>query len=313
MEKVAQVRPRGSKFVSAAEALRVNWPLYLMEGAELGIFMVSACVFDVLIFHPGWALAGWNPWVQRLLMGASMGATAVLIIKSPWGKKSGAQFNPAITATFYRLGKIGPYDACWYCVAHFIGGAVGVGVARALLGPVLASGWARYVVTVPGVGGVAGAFGAELFMAALLMSVVLATSASERWKGSTTYLMGLLITSYVVFFGAGERVQHQPGAHGFVLDLGPGLDGGVGLLCGSAVRDAWCGGGICTDGAGTRGAGGGSSLAAASSPGAAGCSGRAGLRRIELGWDRIVPGGPTHRKGAINGTRIVGEIPAPPE
>lgn len=200
MGEVATAGPRRSKFGSAGEALRADWPLYLMEGAELGIFMISACVFDVLIFHPGWALAGWNPWWQRLCMGASMGGTAVAIIKSPWGKRSGAQFNPAITATFYRLGKIGPYDAGWYCLAHFVGGALGVGLSRLVLGPVLAAAWARYVVTVPGIGGVAGAFGAELSMAALLMSVVLVTSASERWKGYTTYLMGMLITSYVLVF-----------------------------------------------------------------------------------------------------------------
>ena len=200
MGEVPKARPRGSKFESAGEALRAHWPLYLMEGAELGIFMVSACVFDVLIFHPGWALAGWNPWVQRVLMGASMGGTAVGIIKSPWGQRSGAQFNPAITATFYRLGKIGPYDAGWYCLAHFLGGALGVGLARVVLGPVLAASWARYVVTVPGVGGVAGAFGAELLMAAMLMTVVLVTSGSERWKSRTTYCMGVLITAYVVLF-----------------------------------------------------------------------------------------------------------------
>ncbi len=200
MSEVSEARPRVSKHGSAWAALRATWPLYLMEGAELGIFMISACVFDVLIFHPGWWLAGWTPWWQRLCMGASMGGTAVLIIKCPWGRKSGAQFNPAITATFYRLGKIGPYDACWYCVAHFLGGALGVGLSRLVLGPVLAAPWARYVVTVPGRGGVAGAFAAEFGMSAVLMAAVLVSTASEVWKKYTTYMMGLLITSYVLLF-----------------------------------------------------------------------------------------------------------------
>jgi hypothetical protein len=33
-------------------ALRSHWPEYLMEAAELGMFMVSACVVGVLLGHP---------------------------------------------------------------------------------------------------------------------------------------------------------------------------------------------------------------------------------------------------------------------
>jgi len=34
-------------------ALRNHWPEYLMEAAELGIFMISACGFGVLLEYPG--------------------------------------------------------------------------------------------------------------------------------------------------------------------------------------------------------------------------------------------------------------------
>ena len=37
-------------------ALRAHWPEYLMEAAELGLFMISACFFVVLIEHPASAL-----------------------------------------------------------------------------------------------------------------------------------------------------------------------------------------------------------------------------------------------------------------
>lgn len=194
----APVGPLAAKYGSAWEALRANWRLYLMEGAELGIFMLSACVVDLLLFHPGYRLAGWNPWVLRGMMGSAMGVTAVGIIESPWGRKSGAQFNPAITATFYRLGKIGPYDACWYAASHFVGAVVGVGVARLLMGQRLADGGVRYAVTVPGIGGVAGAFAAECGMGALLMGVVLVTSGRPRLAGYTTYCVGVLIACYVL-------------------------------------------------------------------------------------------------------------------
>src|SRR5258705_6805812 len=34
------------------EALKAHWPEYLMEAAELGLFMISACAFTVMLFHP---------------------------------------------------------------------------------------------------------------------------------------------------------------------------------------------------------------------------------------------------------------------
>jgi glycerol uptake facilitator-like aquaporin len=42
-----------------------------------------------------------------MLMGLAMGATIIAIVLSPWGKQSGAHFNPAVTFTFYRLRKSG--------------------------------------------------------------------------------------------------------------------------------------------------------------------------------------------------------------
>jgi aquaporin Z len=57
-----------------------------------------------------------------------------------------------------------------------------------------------YAVTVPGLGGTVGAFGAELFMAALLMGVVLWMTNRRRLAGYTGYVVGVLITGYVFFF-----------------------------------------------------------------------------------------------------------------
>ena len=47
-------------------------------------------------------------------MGLAMGLTAIGIIYSPWGKQSGAHLNPAVTLTFFRLGKVAPWDAVFY-------------------------------------------------------------------------------------------------------------------------------------------------------------------------------------------------------
>src|SRR2546421_556498 len=64
---------------SGAEPLRAalanHWPEYLMEAAGLGIFMLSACAFGVLLEHPMSPVNGMieNPFARRVLMGIAMG------------------------------------------------------------------------------------------------------------------------------------------------------------------------------------------------------------------------------------------------
>jgi aquaporin Z len=182
--------------------LRQHWPLYLMEGAELGIFMLSACAFTILLFYPASPAAQHisSPWLRRALMGLSMGMTAFFIIRCPMGVRSGAHFNPAITLTYLRLHKIDPADAVGYVVGQFLGGAAGVAIAALLFPTSIAAPSVRYAVTVPGIGGPPAAFVAELFMATLLMGVVLWTSNHPRLQAYTSYLVAILITLYVLFF-----------------------------------------------------------------------------------------------------------------
>ena len=34
-------------------ALKQHWPEYVMEAAALGTFMITACLFGILLEHPG--------------------------------------------------------------------------------------------------------------------------------------------------------------------------------------------------------------------------------------------------------------------
>ena len=184
------------------EALRRHWRLYVYEGAELAWFMVAACVATVVLFGVGSPVVQWVPSaaLRRLVLGLAMGATAVMIIHSPMGKRSGAHFNPAITLTYLRLGKIGWWDAAGYVVGQFVGGVAGVGLSALMLGRLLAQPAVDYAVTVPGIGGTAGAFGAELFMATLLMGVVLWLTNRRKFASYTSYAVGVLIVNYIFFF-----------------------------------------------------------------------------------------------------------------
>jgi len=177
----------------APPAARGHWPEYLMEGAGLGLFMVSACSFALLLFHPGSPVASAieHPLARRVMMGLAMGLTAVAIVYSPWGKQSGAHLNPALTLTFYRLGKVSARDLAGYGAAHLIGGLAGAMLMAIVAGSWLAHPAVNYVVTVPGEAGAAAAFVTEFVLSFLLMFVVLSVSNSRhaRWTGACAGLM----------------------------------------------------------------------------------------------------------------------------
>jgi len=133
-------------------------------------------------------------------MGLAMGITAVFVIHTPMGKRSGAHFNPAITLTYLRLGKIRKPDAIFYVLFQFIGGVAGVAVAAFLLPRSLSDPSIRYAITVPGRYGSVAAFLAEFFMATLLMGAVLWTSNRPSIARFTSYLVGILIVFYILLF-----------------------------------------------------------------------------------------------------------------
>lgn len=182
------------------KALLEHWPEYLMEAAELGLFMISACVFVVILEHPASPLpaAIGDPLLRRFLIGVAMGLTAVAIVYSPLGKRSGAHFNPAVTLSFFRLGKIEPWDAVFYILAQFVGGVVGVVAASAVLGRALVADPAvNYVATVPGEHGTALAFVAETVISFGLMLTVLLVSNTRRLNRYTALFAGTLVATYI--------------------------------------------------------------------------------------------------------------------
>jgi aquaporin Z len=180
-------------------ALRNHWPEYLIEAAGLCLFMTSACLFAALLFHPASPIhtATGSPAVARTLMGAMMGLTAIAIIYSPLGKRSGAHINPAVTLTFFRLGKIEPWDAFFYVLAQFAGGTGGVLLAALILGEAVADPSVNYVTTVPGGAGAGAAFAAELVISFVLMSVVLVSSNVRRLERLTGLFAGALVATYI--------------------------------------------------------------------------------------------------------------------
>jgi len=165
------------------------------------MFMISACVFTALLEHPASPALKLipNSFVRNALIGLAMALTAVSIIYSGWGKQSGAHMNPAVTLTFFRLGKMEPWDAFFYVVAQFFGGVAGVAMASLLLGMVVTHPTVNYAVTRPGPLGVKVAFVAEVIISFVLLLTVLTVSNHKKWTRYTGLCAGALIASYITF------------------------------------------------------------------------------------------------------------------
>lgn len=181
-------------------AIRSHWPEYLIEGGLLGAFMVVACTAATVMHHPGSRAARRirSPLARRIIMGVMMGATAVALIYSPAGRRSGAHMNPATTLAFLVLGKVAPWDAVFYIIAQFAGGLAGVLTAASLLRGRAGHPDVKYAATVPGPGGAGAAWVAEFMIALILMMAVLSASNSPGWAPYTGLLAGFLVTAFIV-------------------------------------------------------------------------------------------------------------------
>jgi aquaporin Z len=175
-----------------------HWPEYAIEAWALGTFMISAGVFTVLIEHPDFGVPAVieSGVLRRALVGIAMGATAMALIYSPWGRRSGAHMNPAVTLTFWWLGRIRLDDALAYVAAQFAGGILGVLAVLAIFGERFAGPPVSFVATLPARGaGVA--FALELAISCGLMLTVLTFSSRARLAPYTGLAAGALVASYI--------------------------------------------------------------------------------------------------------------------
>ncbi|HKS55395.1 MAG TPA: aquaporin [Steroidobacteraceae bacterium] len=193
-------------------ALRGHWPEYLIEGWALGMFMISAGLVTTLFDYPGSPVnhALRDGDLRRVLIGICMGLTAMALIYSPWGRRSGAHMNPAVTLTFLRLGHVAPWDAMFYILAQFLGGTLGVLVVLVFVGDAFAQPPVRYVATLPGMRGVSVALLAEFAISFAMMTAILRTSNSQQLMRYTGVLAGVLVATWISVEGPLSGMSMNP-------------------------------------------------------------------------------------------------------
>jgi aquaporin Z len=183
---------------------RPKWSLYAIEAALLGTFMISACCFVALIEHPSSPVRREidSTLVRRAMVGAAMGLTALALIYSRPGKRSGALMNPAMTLCFLRLRRMCPRDAAGYIAGQFVGALAGVGAMAAVARMWVAHPSVRYVATAPGrtdPTGLTVAWTGEFVIAFLLVTVTMSVNKWAALARFTGCFAAALVALYITF------------------------------------------------------------------------------------------------------------------
>lgn len=213
-------------------ALKSNWRNYLIEAWALGMFLFSAAFFAALLELPGAPLrqAVANPFLRRALMGCAMGGTAVALIYSGWGRRSGAHLNPAVTLAFWYLKKIGGRDAIFYALAQTLGGTAAMLACGALFRPWVGAPEVHYVLTLPGMAGTGAAFLGEALISFGLVLAVLYCSNNARTAPYTGVLAGILVMLFITFEAPLSGMSMNP-ARSFASAVAAGHFAGLWIYC----------------------------------------------------------------------------------
>jgi aquaporin Z len=183
---------------SLADACKTHWREYLMEAAELAILMFCICLFGTLIYSRASPLEPFalSRTVKGFLMGIAIAISTFVIIRSPFGRRSGAHFNPAISVAYFYLGRMHRWDTLYYVGSQFTGAVAGVFAAHQLFGKRLSGPPVCFVITTPGGYGNVIAFLAEFVLSGLLMGVVLFTTNRRRLARFSPVVVALVTVFY---------------------------------------------------------------------------------------------------------------------
>lgn len=147
----------------------------------------------------GW----WNTTSGRLfLVGPVVGYTIAVMMMSPWGRRSGAHVNPAITVAMWRYGRTPGAAVVPIIAAQLIGSLLGPLAARCAWGPSIARSPLNYAAVQPGAHwnqlAVAGVEAATMMVIVSVAGIGIGTPRLRKW---TPLAIGTLIGLQIALFG----------------------------------------------------------------------------------------------------------------
>ncbi|AYA36449.1 aquaporin family protein [Hymenobacter oligotrophus] len=182
-----------------------HWPYYLTEAAGLALFVIGTGLLSIALEHPdsglhqALAARGIGQELRRVPLGVGMGLLVAAITYTPWGQRSGAHLNPAITLAFWQLGKISGTDALWYALAQAVGGFASVWLLKLTLFAYYSHPRIDFGTTQPGPDGPLVAFVAEFVIALVFMLALLAALHSAQLHKAAGWIGAGLLAAYVIW------------------------------------------------------------------------------------------------------------------
>lgn len=180
--------------------MKNHWIEYGCEffGTALLLFIGLSAVS--LNFGAGSPVLQWIPSenVRRLLTGLIFAGGATAVVYSPLGLRSGGHINPAVTLSFYLLGRVKTPDAVLYAIAQCAGAVLGTFFVMLAWRPLAES--TAYGATMPAPGiTLTAAFGLETAMTFALVLVILSIANTIRIARFTPLAAGSLVAALVYF------------------------------------------------------------------------------------------------------------------
>jgi aquaporin Z len=134
--------------------------------------------------------------LRLLITGLLFAGTGSLVAISPFGRRSGAHLNPAVTTAFWLRRHLHVHDLIGYVAAQCLGALAGAALVRELWGSIAVG--VRLGITQPGHhAGTLEAAGIECFMTGVLVLAVLVMVSSASRARWTPLVMWLLIAVLV--------------------------------------------------------------------------------------------------------------------
>ncbi|WP_340375458.1 aquaporin [Streptomyces sp. SS7] len=169
--------------------------------------LVTVLLFGVvsavrLLVVPSSALAVSGLHLALAAVGAVVGALALLLIRSPWGRRSGAHMNPAVSVGLWLMGAFPGRCVLPYVGAQAAGSLAGTALAALMWGAPASDPPADYAVVQPAPGWGTPAVAATeigcLFLLTLVIGFFLANPTYDAWLPA---VLAMLTAAIIAILG----------------------------------------------------------------------------------------------------------------